>query len=86
MIINANSLPENPVNGENAHFKIKINNNEIANYYLSENKNQQSKKFVFSSKNNESNTFEIIYDNDVFEDGKDRNAIIYSISIKKIAN
>ena len=86
LIINANSLPENPVNGENAHFKIKINNNEIANYYLSENKNQQSKKFVFSSKNNESNTFEIIYDNDVFEDGKDRNAIIYSISIKKIAN
>jgi uncharacterized membrane protein len=84
LIINANSLPENPVNGENAHFKIKINNNEIANYYLSENK--QSKKIVFSSKNNENNTFELIYDNDVFENGKDRNAVIYSISIKKLAN
>jgi hypothetical protein len=86
LIINANSLPENPVNGENAHFKIKINNNEIANYYLSENKNKQSKKIAFSSKNNESNTFELIYDNDVFESGKDRNAIIYSVSIKKLAN
>jgi hypothetical protein len=86
LIISANSLPENPVNGENAHFKIKINNNEIANYYLSENKNKQSKKIAFSSKNNESNTFELIYDNDVFESGKDRNAIIYSVSIKKLAN
>jgi hypothetical protein len=86
LIINANSLPENPVNGENAHFKIKINDNEIANYYLSENKNKQSKKIVFSSKNNENNSFEIIFDNDIFENGKDRNAVIYSISIKKMAN
>ena len=86
LIINANSLPENPVNGENAHFKIKINDNEIANYYLSENKNKQSKKIVFSTKNNENNTFELIFDNDIFENGKDRNAVIYSISIKKMAN
>ena len=86
LIINANSLPENPVNGENAHFKIKINNNEISNYYLSENKKNQSKKISFSSKNNQNNTFELIYDNDIFEKGKDRNAIIYSVSIKKLAN
>ena len=86
LLINANSLPEKPINGENAHFKIKINNNEIANYYLSENSNNQSKTIIFSSKNNEKSKFELIYDNDVFENGKDRNAIIYSISLKKLAN
>jgi hypothetical protein len=86
LFINANSLPEKPINGENAHFKIKINNNEIANYYLSENSNNQSKKIIFSSKNNEKSKFELVYDNDVFENGKDRNAIIYSISLKKLAN
>lgn len=83
MIINANSLPENPIKGENAHFKIKLNGIEIGNYYVSEKSGTPEKIFPFNYNKNEKVRFQLIYDNDLFMDGKDRNAIIHSIKLKK---
>lgn len=83
LIINGNSLPEKPINGENAHFKIKLNGNEIASFNLSEDKNNKIKTIPFTYSNNEKVRFQLIYDNDIFENGKDRNAVIYSIELKK---
>ena len=83
MIIDANSLPENPIGGENAHFKIRLNGIEIGNYYLSEKSNASEKIISFSYDKNEKVRFQLIYDNDLLLDGKDRNAIIRSIKLKK---
>ena len=83
MIINANSLPENPIKGENAHFKIKLNGVEIGNYYVSEKSSTAEKIISFNYDKNEKVRFQLIYDNDIFVDGKDRNAIIHSIKLKK---
>lgn len=83
MIIDANSLPENPIGGENAHFKIRLNGIEIGNYYLSEKSNASEKIISFSYDKNEKVRFQLIYDNDLLLDGKDRNAIIRSIKLIK---
>lgn len=83
LIINANSLPDKPINGENAHFKIKINGVEITSYYLSENSGGAEKIIPFKYEKDDKARFQLIYDNDVLEDGKDRNAIIHSIKLQK---
>lgn len=84
LILNANSLPEKPINNENAHFIIKINGEEIANFNLSENVKNQKKIIPFSYSKDEQVRFQLTYDNDVFENGMDRNAVIYSIDLKKL--
>jgi len=83
LIIKGNSLPETPIKGENAHLKIRLNGEEIANFYLSEDKNNQYKTVQFSYEKHDKARFQILYDNDVFEDGQDRNAILYSVELKK---
>ena len=83
LIINGNSLPEKPIKGENAHFKVKLNGEEIGNFNLSENKSNAKNIISFTYSNNEKVRFQLIYDNDVFENGMDRNAVIYSIELKK---
>ena len=83
LIINATSTPEKPLNGENAHFKIKINGVEIANYYVSEKPAESNKSISFSYNNDEKVRFQLIYDNDLIVDDKDRNAIIHSIKLQK---
>jgi len=83
LVVKANSLPEKPVNGENAHFKIKLNGLEIANYNLSENPKTPERVFAFSYDKAEKARFQLIYDNDIIANGQDRNAIVYSISIRK---
>ncbi|MBC8883669.1 hypothetical protein H9X57_10740 [Flavobacterium piscinae] len=38
LIINCNSLPDKPINNENAHLNVKINGQMVEDFYLSENK------------------------------------------------
>lgn len=84
LVINALSIPDKPINSKNAHFIIKKNNTEIANYFLSEKSALQKKTIPFEHNNDNEIKFEIIYDNDIFEDGKDRNALINSVSLEKL--
>lgn len=83
LVISGNSLPATPIKGENAHLKIKINGNEIAEFNLSEEVNKKDNNLAFSVSDNEKIRIQLIYDNDIFEDKKDRNVIIYSIKIQK---
>lgn len=78
------SLPEKPIKNESAHIIVKRNAIEIANFNLSENPKSAGKSFSFSVPNDESSVFSLIFDNDIFDNGMDRNAIITSIKIKKL--
>jgi hypothetical protein len=82
--ISGYSLPDKPIKNENAHIVVKRNNTEIANFNLSENPKSGGKSFSFNVNNDESSVFAIIFDNDIFDNGKDRNAIITSIKVKKM--
>lgn len=83
LTINANSLPNKPINGENAHFIVKINEQEIGNYYLSEKSNNKEKTITFESKSSKKAQIILIFDNDLSVDGLDRNVIIYNIKLTK---
>ena len=80
--ISGNSHPEKPINGENAHLVVKLNNIILDNYYLNENSNNTKKEISF--KVSESNYYQIslVFDNDLSIDGKDRNVILYAVKIE----
>lgn len=81
LIISGNSVPEKPIKGENAHLIIKYDDIEIANFNLSENKDKSENVFSFNCPSNKNGRIEVTFDNDIFINGQDRNAIIYSIKI-----
>jgi uncharacterized membrane protein len=83
LIINANSLPMNKLNNENAHIQIKINQQSITNFYLSENTDKKENIIPFTIDKDKEITVSIIFDNDLAVDGFDRNVIIYNVKIKK---
>lgn len=83
LIINGNSLPAIPINNENAHLKIKLNGLLIGEYFLNEDSLKAEKKLPFVINENKNVRFQIIYDNDISVNEKDRNVIIYSIKIEK---
>ena len=83
LTINANSLPDKPINGENAHFIIKVIGEEIGNYYLSEKLDNKTKTMTFECKSDRKARVLIVYDNDVSVNNLDRNAIIYSVALEK---
>jgi 4-amino-4-deoxy-L-arabinose transferase-like glycosyltransferase len=83
LVINGNSLPEVPINGENAHLKVKVNGKEIGSFYLSENKSQSKNELKFECQADERVRIQFIYDNDIAKNNQDRNIIIYSIEIVK---
>ena len=82
--IDGYSLPEKPIKNENAHIIIKRDDSEIANFNLSENPITAGKRFTFNVSNEQSSVFSIIFDNDIFYNGLDRNGIVTSIKIKKM--
>mgnify|MGYP005843737305 CR=1 FL=1 len=81
LILNGNSLPEDPINGENAHLKVKINGNMIGDFYLSENKSKIENELIFECDVDKDIRIQLIYDNDISVNTVDRNLIIYSIKI-----
>lgn len=78
------SLPQQPINGENAHIVIKINATVLADFYLDKNALDNIKSVKFPVTLSKKYRFQIIYDNDIFIDSKDRNVILKSIDIKKL--
>jgi hypothetical protein len=83
LVINGLSYPEKPIKGENAHLKIKIDNllNEI---YLSNDSKKDEHLISFNLTEDKVFKLEIIFDNDISIDNKDRNALISSIKINKV--
>lgn len=83
LIVKGNSLPIKPIKNSNAHIKIKINGIMIGDYFLSENPLKDEKILPFEINTDKQVRIQLIYDNDVFENGLDRNVIIYSIKTEK---
>ncbi|GGD22667.1 glycosyltransferase family 39 protein [Flavobacterium orientale] len=81
--INGVSLPAEPLNNENAHFKFLINNKIINDFYLDNNLSNKGVSFSYKQEENSRVKVAIEFDNDAFVDGIDRNAIIHSIKIEK---
>jgi len=84
LIINANSLPEQKVNKENAHISIKIADQELINYYLSEKKSESEKRIQFEINSKQKASFQISFDNDLTVGKLDRNVIIYNLILRKL--
>lgn len=76
------SLPDKPINGENAHFNIIVNNKTIKSLYLNNVPNQQPEQISIYHDGGDFN-LELVYDNDLVVDSQDRNAVINSISLNK---
>jgi hypothetical protein len=84
LLIKGNSLPSKPINGENAHIKVRMNGKILKEFYLSENINNQETKIDFEISNTATYKFQIGFDNDIAIENLDRNAIIYSLELKKL--
>lgn len=83
IIIKANSIPAEAINGEHAHLKVKIASDEIGDYYLNGDINNTEKRLDFEINADIKTNVRLIFDNDTFAEGKDRNIIIYSVRIEK---
>lgn len=83
LILEANSLPEQPIDNVNAHIVVKQNDKPISQIFLSE-KKELSKKVIKFTNKEEKSVFSITFDNDFSKNNKDRNVIIYNITFKKL--
>lgn len=84
LTINANSLPEQRIDDENAHISIKIADKELINYFLSEKKSESEKIILFENDSNQKVSIKISFDNDKSVGKLDRNVIIYNLIIRKL--
>jgi uncharacterized membrane protein len=82
LCIKGYSLPEKPINNENAHFNILVNKSLIKSLYLS---NIQNQKPVEIPIKHDGGIFklELVYDNDLVIGSQDRNAVINTINLKR---
>jgi len=76
-------MPAEPINGQNAHIKVKLNGAVIGEFYLSENQKGTDNKISFQSDLTQKARIMLDFDNDILSDGKDRNAVITGLIIKK---
>lgn len=83
MTITGFSMPAEPINGQNAHIKVKLNGAMIGQFYLSENQKGTENKFSFRSDRTQKVQIVLDFDNDILAGGKDRNAVITGLIIKK---
>lgn len=82
MTIKGKSLPEQPINGENAHFVITLNGKQIHQFNMSE-KDNPGEVISFTMDKPGFATLGIKFDNDYMAGDQDRNAIIYAVTIDK---
>lgn len=81
--IKAKSIPEVPLNNENAHLTIAMNDQKIGAYFLSE-KEETTNFFSFKIEKKQNCQIAITFDNDLVLDNADRNALIFSVLIEKV--
>lgn len=76
------SLPEKPINNENAHFNIFVNENLVKDVNLSHIQNQEPIQIPIQH-NGGAFKLKLVYDNDLVVGSLDRNAVINAISLKR---
>lgn len=82
LLLEGMSEPAIPINQINAHVTIKLNDRVIGGTFLSGTRYPAAEKFDFYVVKTEEVTLEILFDNDLNINNKDRNALIYSIKIE----
>lgn len=83
LVINARSLPETPIDGQNANVAIALSGKEIGAYFLSE-KEDKTNYFNFTIDSKKEVTIDLTFGNDIVIGEKDRNALINSVIIEKV--
>ncbi len=83
IIVKGISLPEKPLNGVNAHFKVIIDDQEVGSFFLSNEAKNDGSFVTFENPTDKNINLQLVYDNDEVVNTIDRNAIINSIQIKK---
>ncbi len=83
LAIKSRSIPEVPVNGENAHLTLSVNGKKIGAYFLTE-KEEAMNYLEFSIPTKGNYQIELTFDNDLVLDNNDRNALVFSVSVEKI--
>lgn len=85
LAIKGRSLPDPPIQGQNANIAVAISGKEIGAYFMSE-KEESTKYFNFSIENKKEVTIDLTFGNDLVIGNSDRNALIYTVIIEKIKN
>jgi hypothetical protein len=82
LAIKARSIPETPLNNENAHLTLSLSGMKIGAYFLTE-KAEETNYFQFDVSNKQEYKVELTFDNDLVLNNADRNALIFSVIIEK---
>lgn len=81
LYLEGRSEPEVPVNSVNAHITVKMNGRVIGGTFLYGKKHTRISKINFTLNKTEQISLELIFDNDIMLNNKDRNARIYFLYI-----
>ena len=83
--IEAKSIPNPPINNENAHVEITINEKRIGGFYANS-EEFSLKLFDVNVEEDTQTAISLTFGNDFFDDYSDRDILIKSISLEKINN
>jgi 4-amino-4-deoxy-L-arabinose transferase-like glycosyltransferase len=83
LIVKGVSLPEKPINGENAHFNVIIDGIKTGEFFLSEKAGASGSETTFEVSSDKEISLQLQYDNDIVVGADDRNAIVTMIKIVK---
>lgn len=83
LVLLGNSVPNPPINGENAHIKVFVNEKEVGATFLSEKDGTPENTYPFELPTNTKTRIKLVFDNDFSNDKTDRNVIIRAIKVVK---
>lgn len=83
LIVKGVSLPEKPINNENAHFNLFIDGVKAGSFSLTEDKNGAPIEIRFEIPSSKEVALDFNYDNDIVVGADDRNAVVQMIKIVK---
>lgn len=83
LAIKARSIPEVPLNNENAHLTLSLSGKKIGAYFLTE-KEESTNYFPFDVTKKQDYTVDLTFDNDLVLNNADRNALVFSVVIEKV--
>lgn len=81
--VKAKSLPDPPIEGENANVAVVVDGKEIGACFVTE-KEEKTYYFSFTIKSKKEVTVDLTFGNDLVLNDKDRNVLIYSVIIEKV--
>lgn len=83
--VEAKSIPNPPINNENAHVEISINEKRIGGFFANS-EEFSLKLFDVNVEEDTQTAISLTFGNDFFDDYSDRDVLIKSISLEKISN